>query len=94
MQLSRSLTEAECVSRGLVNSPEFHPSLEDREVRNSGTGEHVVCFAKALPGLEWQPSDPDRASRASIAAWIASEGLANIRAPVAIDMRHATWGIE
>jgi hypothetical protein len=60
----------------------------------SGTGEHVVCFAKALPGLEWQPSDPDRASRASIAAWVASEGLANIRAPVAIDTRHATWGIE
>ena len=37
----------------------------------SGTGEHVVCFAKALPGLLWQPSDPDPASRASIEAWIA-----------------------
>ena len=48
----------------------------------SGTGEHVICFAKALPGLLWQPSDPDPASRASIAAWIAAEGLANVRAPV------------
>jgi Protein of unknown function (DUF938) len=60
----------------------------------SGTGEHVVCFAKALPGLEWQPSDPDPASRASIAAWTASEGLANIRAPVSVDTRHETWGVE
>ena len=25
----------------------------------SGTGEHVICFAKALPGLVWLPSDPD-----------------------------------
>ena len=60
----------------------------------SGTGEHVICFAKALPGLLWQPSDPDPASRASIEAWIAAEGLANIRAPVAIDTRHALWGVE
>jgi hypothetical protein len=34
----------------------------------SGTGEHVICFAEALSGLLWQPSDPDPASRASIAA--------------------------
>jgi SAM-dependent methyltransferase len=60
----------------------------------SGTGEHVVCFAKALPRLVWQPSDPDPASRASIAAWIAAEALANVRAPVAIDTRQAIWGVE
>lgn len=41
----------------------------------SGTGEHVICFAKALPGLVWLPSDPDSASRASIKAWSATEGL-------------------
>jgi len=34
----------------------------------SGTGEHVVCFAKALPRLVWLPSDPDEASRTSIEA--------------------------
>jgi SAM-dependent methyltransferase len=60
----------------------------------SGTGEHVICFARALPGLLWQPSDPDPAARASIEAWIAAEGLANVRAPVAIDTRHALWGVE
>ena len=36
----------------------------------SGTGEHAVCFAKALPRLVWLPSDPDAAARASIEAWI------------------------
>src|SRR6478735_12506851 len=71
------------------------PSKERHRARNrSGTGEHVICFAKALPCLLWQPSDPDPASRASIAAWIAAEGLANVRAPVAIDTRQAIWGVE
>jgi len=60
----------------------------------SGTGEHVVCFAKALPRLVWLPSDPDVASRASIEAWMAHEGLANVRAPVAIDVREKVWGVE
>ena len=60
----------------------------------SGTGEHVICFAKALPGLVWLPSDPDSASRASIKAWSAIEGLANVRAPVAIDVREGVWGVE
>ena len=60
----------------------------------SGTGEHVICFAKALPGLVWLPSDPDSASRASIKAWSATEGLANVRAPAAIDVREGVWGVE
>jgi SAM-dependent methyltransferase len=60
----------------------------------SGTGEHVICFAKALPGLLWLPSDPDPASRASIKAWSATKGLANVRAPVAIDVREKVWGVE
>ena len=60
----------------------------------SGTGEHAICFAKALPGLVWQPSDPDAASRASIEAWITAERLTNLREPVAIDVRQAVWGVE
>jgi cyclopropane fatty-acyl-phospholipid synthase-like methyltransferase len=60
----------------------------------SGTGEHVVCFAKAMPQLVWLPSDPDGASRTSIEAWMTSEGLTNIRAPVPIDVREEVWGVE
>ena len=60
----------------------------------SGTGEHMVHFAKALQRLVWLPSDPDSNARASIEAWITTEGLANIRAPVALDVRGGTWGVE
>jgi hypothetical protein len=71
------------------------PAEEGHRARNgSGTGEHVICFAKALPGLVWLPSDPDSASRASIKAWSGTEGLANVRAPVAIDVREGVWGVE
>ena len=59
----------------------------------SGTGEHATCFAKALTGLIWMPSDPDEDSRASIEAWIATEDLANVRAPIAIDVREGVWGV-
>jgi tRNA G46 methylase TrmB len=52
----------------------------------SGTGEHAICFAKALPKVVWLPSDPDTASARHIEAWIATE-VANVRAPIAIDVR-------
>ena len=51
----------------------------------SGTGEHALHFATRFPALHWQPSDPDPAARASIAAWRADAGLANLRLPLALD---------
>jgi cyclopropane fatty-acyl-phospholipid synthase-like methyltransferase len=59
----------------------------------SGTGEHAVFVAKAMPGLTWQPSDPDPVSRGSIAAWIAHEGLTNVLPPLDIDVRAEDWGV-
>lgn len=44
----------------------------------SGAGEHAMAFATALPGLTWTPSDPSEAARASIAAWAAQGGPANL----------------
>ncbi len=60
----------------------------------SGTGEHAVHFAQAFPDLEWQPSDPDEAARASIAAWRKSEELGNVREPLEINAASADWGID
>ncbi|AMV45024.1 DUF938 domain-containing protein [Paraburkholderia caribensis] len=60
----------------------------------SGTGQHAIHFAAALPDLVWQPSDLDGEARASIAAWTARSGLTNVRPPLAIDVRDASWGIE
>jgi hypothetical protein len=60
----------------------------------SGTGEHVVHFAKAFPDLEWQPSDLDVDAFRSIRAWRAETGLANIREPVVIDAAAPDWPLE
>ena len=51
----------------------------------SGSGEHAVHFAAAFPRLRWQPSDPDAAALASIAAWSAEAALANIAPPLRLD---------
>jgi SAM-dependent methyltransferase len=58
----------------------------------SGTGQHAVYMARALPALDWQPSDPDAAARASIEAWRAEVALPNLRAPLELDVR-APWPI-
>nr|WP_315596155.1 DUF938 domain-containing protein [uncultured Cupriavidus sp.] len=60
----------------------------------SGTGQHAVHFAAALPNITWQPSDPDATHRESIAAWTAHAGTANVLAPLAIDVRQEPWGID
>jgi SAM-dependent methyltransferase len=59
----------------------------------SGTGQHAVHMARALPGIEWQPSDPQAQARASIAAWRAEAALANLRAPIALDVVQP-WPID
>ena len=58
----------------------------------SGSGEHAVFFARAMPRTVWQTSDPDAESRASIAAWIAHEALANVLPPRDLDVRRKEWG--
>jgi hypothetical protein len=57
----------------------------------SGTGEHVSFFAAEFPAVDFQPSDPDPGARASVAAWIAATGVANVRAPLALDVARAGW---
>lgn len=52
----------------------------------SGTGEHVVHFAAGLPGLVFQPSDVDARCRESVAAWVVSSDLSNIRPVKALDV--------
>jgi Protein of unknown function (DUF938) len=59
----------------------------------SGSGEHIVHFAAALPGLTWQPSDPDPSGLASITAYVTDSGLANITESLAIDASAANWPV-
>lgn len=51
----------------------------------SGAGEHAVFLADALPGLTWQPTDPDPEALASISAWIAETGVRNVSPPLRLD---------
>lgn len=60
----------------------------------SGTGEHAIHFAAAMPEISWQPSDPDEAARASIAAWTDAKALSNVPPPLDIDVSAAAWGVE
>ena len=55
----------------------------------SGTGQHVAHFAAALPAWQWQPSDGDARTLASIDAWCA--GLANVRPAIALDVLRPQW---
>ena len=59
----------------------------------SGSGEHALHFARSLPGLVFQPSDPDAGARASIEAWRRQAALPNLRPPLALDV-HADWTLE
>ena len=57
----------------------------------SGTGQHVVYFARNSPGIIWWPSDFNTAHLTSIAAWRADAGLANIRPALRIDLTDPAW---
>lgn len=91
---------------GRLDAPSFHrnhepiwsvlgPFLADQfgdvlEV-GSGTGQHAVEFARRTPGLRWQPSDTVPEHLRSIDGWRRTSGLANVRAPVAIDLSVPDW---
>jgi len=59
----------------------------------SGSGEHALHIAAAFPRLTVQPSDPDAGARASIDAWAADSGLANLRPALALDAATQPWPI-
>ncbi|HEY4185255.1 MAG TPA: DUF938 domain-containing protein [Polyangia bacterium] len=59
----------------------------------SGTGEHVAFFARALPTLRWQPSDPSPLHLESIRAWSAASGADNLEPPLALDVERQPWPV-
>jgi len=60
----------------------------------SGSGEHAAYFAKELPSLTWQPTDPDLRALSSIAAHRTDAGAANLLAPMQLDVTSARWQVE
>jgi cyclopropane fatty-acyl-phospholipid synthase-like methyltransferase len=56
----------------------------------SGTGQHAVHFARALPHLSWQASD--RAENLpGIRLWLDEAQLPNTPAPIELDVSQADW---
>ncbi len=59
----------------------------------SGTGQHAVHFASALPQVIWQSSDLE-ANHPGIQQWIDESGLSNLKSPLALDVFDRPWPIE
>ena len=57
----------------------------------SGTGQHVIDFARRSPDITWWPSDLNEAHLKSISAWRAHARLANVRPPLRIDLSDPAW---
>ncbi len=93
---------------GRLDAPAFHrnhdaiwsvlePWLSTRSGNvletGSGTGQHVVAFARKSPDITWWPSDYLDTHVASIDAWRAASGLNNIRPARRIDLSAPDWGL-
>lgn len=59
----------------------------------SGTGQHAVYFARALPWLRWQASDV-AGNLPGIQLWLAEADLPNTPAPLELDLRLAWPAVE
>ncbi|MGB0834994.1 MAG: DUF938 domain-containing protein [Psychrobium sp.] len=51
----------------------------------SGTGQHAVHFAAAMPHLTWQTSDL-AVNHYGIRQWISESGLTNVKPPLSLDL--------
>jgi SAM-dependent methyltransferase len=93
-------------SDGRLDAPAFHRNHQpiwailhkflDRQSGDvleagSGTGQHVVDFARRSPEITWWPSDLNEAHLKSINAWRAHAQLPNVRAPLRIDLSDPAW---
>ncbi len=56
----------------------------------SGTGQHAVHFAAAMPHLAWYTSD-QAAYHAGIQCWLEDAQLANVHGPLTLDVLQPDW---
>ena len=70
---------------------EYSPSSGSALEIASGTGQHIVELAAALPSLIWQPSDVDPDRLVSITARSSEKQLANLLPPINLDVTTTDW---
>ena len=59
----------------------------------SGTGEHAVHFAAALPHLTWQPTDADTDALRASRPIVRSAQLPNLLSPLVLDAASPVWPV-
>ena len=57
----------------------------------SGTGQHIVEFARAMPDLTWWPSDHIPRHLASIEGWRRGANRSNLRPAILLDAAVPVW---
>jgi cyclopropane fatty-acyl-phospholipid synthase-like methyltransferase len=60
----------------------------------SGTGQHIVHFARALPALTWQPTDTDEGLLGTATRRVRAAGLRNVRMPLRLDVLDSDWPVR
>jgi len=60
----------------------------------SGSGEHAAYFAKRLPTLLWQPTDPDPRALASITGHRTAADAPNLLPPLWLDAMSEEWPVQ
>lgn len=61
---------------------------------SSGTGQHVLHFAQAMPHIRWQPTEQDADCLKSIASWLARASTPNVNAPLYLDVHDEIWPVH
>ena len=59
----------------------------------SGTGQHIISLAAAIPNLTWQPSDVDDVRLNSIVSWSYEKQLPNLLPPIKLDVTDEGWSV-
>ena len=59
----------------------------------SGTGQHAVYLANAMPWLQWQTSDLIE-NHPGINMWLEEANLANTLPPIALDVTQSEWSSD
>lgn len=81
---------ATILERWLPAPPEHARVLEV----SSGTGQHACYFAGRFPNVRWQPTERDTSMFGSIRAWIEDAGVANVAAPLELDVEARPWPVQ
>lgn len=61
---------------------------------SSGTGQHVLHFAQAMPHIRWQPTERDADCLKSIVGWLTAASLPNVNAPIRLDVHDPVWPVD